>query len=93
MIAPVCLLLAQPILARAAEEPLRISLIVPLTGGQASTGKQLANAVKLYQQYGDVVAGRKIDVIDGAIPERLLPDDTLKIVRRGENKEDIASAT
>ncbi len=72
-IAPVCLLLTQPILARAAEEPLRIGLIVPLTGGQASTGKQLANAVKLYiSEHGDVVSGRKIDVIvrdDGAIPE------------------------
>jgi ABC-type sugar transport system substrate-binding protein len=47
LIAPICMLLAQPHLAAAAEEPLRIGLIVPLTGGQASTGKQLANAVKL----------------------------------------------
>jgi len=73
LIAPVFLLLAQPHLAAAAEEPLRIGLIVPLTGGQASTGKQLANAVKLYMsENGDVVAGRKIEVIvrdDGAIPE------------------------
>ena len=73
LIAPLCILLAQPALAAAAEEPLRIGLIVPLTGGQASTGKQLANAVKLYiSENGDVVAGRKIEVIvkdDGAIPE------------------------
>ena len=72
LIAPLCILLAQSDLA-AAEEPLRIGLIVPLTGGQASTGKQLANAVKLYiSENGDVVAGRKIEVIvkdDGAIPE------------------------
>jgi len=72
-IAPVCLLLTQPILARVAEEPLRIGLIVPLTGGQASTGKQLANAVKLYiSEHGDIVSGRKVDVIvrdDGAVPE------------------------
>jgi branched-chain amino acid transport system substrate-binding protein len=73
LIAPVFLLLAQPHLVAAAEKTLRIGLIVPLTGGQASTGKQLANAVKLYMsENGDIVAGRKIEVIvrdDGAIPE------------------------
>ncbi|MGZ5872904.1 MAG: ABC transporter substrate-binding protein [Bradyrhizobium sp.] len=73
LIAPICFLLAQPLPAGAAEEPLRIGLIVPLTGGQASTGKQLANAVKLYiNENGDTVAGRKIEVIvkdDGAVPE------------------------
>ena len=73
LIAPICILLAQPVLAAAAEETLRIGLIIPLTGGQASTGKQIDNAVKLYMsENGDTVAGRKIEVIvrdDGAIPE------------------------
>jgi len=73
LIAPLCLLLAQSGPAAAAEQSLRIGLIVPLTGGQASTGKQLENAVKLYMsENGDAVAGRKIEVIvkdDGAIPE------------------------
>ena len=73
LIAPVCILLAQPVLVASAEESVRIGLIVPLTGGQASTGKQLANAVKLYMsEHGDSVAGRKVEVIvkdDGAIPE------------------------
>ena len=73
LIAPVGILLAQPVLAAGADEPVKIGLIVPLTGGQASTGKQLANAVKLYiSENGDTVAGRKIEVIardDGAIPE------------------------
>jgi len=73
LIAPVFFLLGQPHFAGAAEEPLIIGLIIPLTGGQASTGKQLANAVKLYMsENGDVVAGRKIEVIvrdDAAIPE------------------------
>src|SRR5262245_49706168 len=57
----------------AAQEPFKIGLIIPLTGGQASTGKQLDNAVKLYiRQHGDVVAGRKIEVIvrdDSANPD------------------------
>jgi branched-chain amino acid transport system substrate-binding protein len=73
LIGPICILLAQPQLATAAEETLKIGLIVPLTGGQASTGKQLANAVKLYMsENGDTVAGRKIEVVvrdDGAVPE------------------------
>ncbi len=56
-----------------AEEAVKIGLIVPMTGGQASTGKQLDNAVKLYMlQHGDTVAGKKVVVIlrdDGANPE------------------------
>src|SRR5262245_22065563 len=31
-----------------AQETVKIGLIVPLTGGQASTGKQIDNAIKLY---------------------------------------------
>src|SRR5438105_15545916 len=56
-----------------AQESLKIGLILPMTGGQASTGKQIDNAVKLYmQQQGDTVAGKKIEVIlkdDGAVPD------------------------
>jgi branched-chain amino acid transport system substrate-binding protein len=56
-----------------AQETVKIGLIVPLTGGQASTGKQIDNAVKLYmQQNGATVAGKKIEVIvkdDGAVPD------------------------
>ena len=73
LIAPICILLTQPLFAAAADDPLKIGLIVPLTGGQASTGKQLDNAVKLYiSENGDMVAGRKIEVIvkdDGAVPD------------------------
>jgi branched-chain amino acid transport system substrate-binding protein len=56
-----------------AQEIVKIGLILPMTGGQASTGKQIDNAVKLYmQQNGDTVAGKKIEVIlkdDGAVPD------------------------
>jgi branched-chain amino acid transport system substrate-binding protein len=56
-----------------AQETFKIGLIVPMTGGQASTGKQIDNAIKLYmQQKGDTVAGKKIEIIlrdDGAIPD------------------------
>ena len=56
-----------------AQDAVKIGLILPMTGGQASTGKQIDNAVKLYmQQNGDTVAGRKIEVIlkdDAAVPD------------------------
>src|SRR4051794_5341087 len=71
LLAAACLGLAQA--TAAGQETVKIGLIVPLTGGQASTGKALDNAVKLYiRQNGDSVAGRKIEVIvrdDGAIPD------------------------
>ena len=56
-----------------AQETVKIGLILPMTGGQASTGKQIDNAVKLYmQQHGDTVVGKKIEVIlkdDAAQPD------------------------
>src|SRR4051794_24419529 len=56
-----------------AQETVKIGLIVPMTGGQAATGKQIDNVIKLYmQRNGDTVAGKKIEVIlrdDGAIPD------------------------
>src|ERR1700694_2933477 len=56
-----------------AQETVKIGLILPMTGGQASTGKQIDNAVKLFmQQNGDTVAGRKVEVIlkdDAAVPD------------------------
>ena len=56
-----------------AQDSVKIGLILPMTGGQASTGKQIDNAIKLYMsQKGDTVAGKKIEVIlkdDGAVPD------------------------
>jgi len=56
-----------------AQDTVKIGLILPMTGGLASTGKQIDNAVKLYmQQKGDTVAGKKIEIIlkdDAAIPD------------------------
>src|SRR5260221_14294857 len=58
--------------AARAEDTVKIGLILPMTGGQASTGKQIDNAVKLFmQQNGDTVAGKKIEIIlkgDAAAP-------------------------
>ncbi len=49
-------------LAQAA--PFKIGFILPMTGQQASTGKQIEAAIKLYvAQNGSSVAGRKVEVI------------------------------
>jgi branched-chain amino acid transport system substrate-binding protein len=68
-----CAAVAGAITPASAQETFRIGLILPMTGVQSSTGKQIANAVKLYmQQHGDTVAGRKIEVIvrdDGTVPD------------------------
>ncbi|WP_458760192.1 ABC transporter substrate-binding protein [Afipia sp. TerB] len=59
--------------AAQAQDTVKIGLILPMTGGQSSTGKQIDNAVKLYmKQHGDTVAGKKIEVIlrdDGTVPD------------------------
>src|SRR5215469_9463071 len=56
-----------------AEDTFKIGLVVPMTGGQASTGKQIDNAIKLYmQQHGDTAAGKKIEIIlkdDAGVPD------------------------
>jgi branched-chain amino acid transport system substrate-binding protein len=56
-----------------AQETVKIGLIVPMTGQQASTGKQINAAVQLYQQlHGNTVAGKKVEVIlkdDAAVPD------------------------
>src|SRR5256714_14297098 len=70
-------LLASPSLA---QDSVKIGLIVPMTGQQASTGKQIDAAVKLYQQqHGTTVAGKKIEVIlkDDAAG----PDNTKRIAQ------------
>jgi branched-chain amino acid transport system substrate-binding protein len=63
-----------------AEDSFKIGLIVPMTGGQASTGKQIDNAIKLYmQQHGDSVAGRKIEII--LRDDAALPDNTKRLTQ------------
>src|ERR1700704_5309845 len=55
--------------AAAAQDTVKVGLILPMTGQQASTGKQIDAAVKLYQaRNGTTVAGKKVEVI--------LKDDT-----------------
>jgi len=51
-------------LAQQAEAPVKIGLILPLTGPFASSGKQMLSGAKLFvAQHGDDIAGRKIELI------------------------------
>ncbi|WIM14257.1 ABC transporter substrate-binding protein [Enhydrobacter sp.] len=56
-----------------AQDTVKVGLILPMTGQQASTGKQIDAAVKLYQaQNGTTVAGKKVEVIlkdDTSVPD------------------------
>ena len=56
-----------------AQDTVKIGLIVPMTGPQASTGKQIKAGVDLYmKEHGDTVAGKKIQVIlrdSGSVPD------------------------
>jgi branched-chain amino acid transport system substrate-binding protein len=57
----------------AQSEPVKIGVILPMTGQQASPGRQIAAAVKLWvAQNGDTAGGRKVEVIvkdDGSVPD------------------------
>ena len=60
-------------LAMAQDNTFKIGLILPMTGQQATTGRQIEAAAKLYMaQNGDTVAGKKIQLIvkdDTSIPD------------------------
>lgn len=63
-IAAACLAVALAGGSAAAQEVVKVGLIVSMTGQQASTGKQIKAAVDLYmKEHGDTVAGKKIQVI------------------------------
>ena len=56
-----------------AQESIKVGLVMPLTGVLGPVGKQAVAGAKLYMaQHGDIVAGRKIQLIvrdDASVPE------------------------
>jgi branched-chain amino acid transport system substrate-binding protein len=63
-----------------AADTFKIGLILPMTGQQATTGKQVAAGAKLYiAQHGDTVAGKKIELI--IKDDTTLPDQTKRIAQ------------
>ncbi len=59
--------------ATQAQTPFKIGVLAPMTGPFQSTGRSIENGVKLYiKQHGDVVAGRKIEILlrdDAGVPD------------------------
>jgi branched-chain amino acid transport system substrate-binding protein len=59
--------------AMAQSDTFKIGLVLPMTGQQATTGRQIEAAAKLYMaQNGNMVAGRKVELIikdDTSIPD------------------------
>jgi hypothetical protein len=59
--------------AALAQDSVKIGFILPMTGQQQSTGKQIAAGIKLYMaQNGDTVTGKKVELLikdDGAVPD------------------------
>ncbi len=57
----------------AQDNTFKIGLILPMTGQQASTGRQIEAAAKLYMaQHGDTVGGKKVQLIvkdDTSVPD------------------------
>ena len=56
--------LALATLPALAQETVKVGLILPMTGQQASTGRQLEAGVKAYMaQHGNKVAGKTVEII------------------------------
>src|SRR6202451_4631681 len=57
----------------AAQDTVKIGLVMPMTGTVGAAGQEVVAAVKLYMtQHGDTVAGKKIELLirdDGSIPD------------------------
>ena len=67
-------------LALAQDNVFKIGLILPMTGQQATTGRQIDAAVRLYMaQNGDTVAGKKVQVI--LKDDTSLPDVTRRLAQ------------
>src|SRR5215469_13408125 len=57
----------------AAQETVKIGIVIPMTGTSAAVGREISDATKLYvAQHGNTVAGKKIDLIikdDQSVPD------------------------
>jgi branched-chain amino acid transport system substrate-binding protein len=81
-----CLALAGSMRVAQAEDTIRIGVIAAMTGPFANTGKPFEDGIKTYlQQYGDHVAGKKIDIIyrdDGGIHSDVSKRVAMELIAR-----------
>src|SRR6188768_3950425 len=67
-------------LAQAQSDTLKIGVILPMTGQQASTGRQIDAAIKLWvARNGNKVAGKTVEVI--VKDDQSLPDQTRRLAQ------------
>ena len=72
--------LAAAPLAQAQSDTLKIGVILPMTGQQASTGRQIDGAIKLWvAQNGKKIAGKNVEVI--VKDDQSLPDQTRRLAQ------------
>jgi len=72
--------LASATSALAQDNTFKVGLILPMTGQQATTGRQIEAAARLYMaQNGDTVAGKKIQLI--VKDDTSLPDTTRRLAQ------------
>ena len=87
----------------AAQDTIKIGMVMPLTGALAGAGQQVVAGARFYmQQHGDTVAGRKIHLIvkdDGTVPDvgrrltqELLVNDKVDVLAGGLTADLMASA-
>ncbi|HEY4737865.1 MAG TPA: ABC transporter substrate-binding protein, partial [Xanthobacteraceae bacterium] len=57
----------------AAQETVKVGIVIPMTGTSAAVGREISDATKLYvAQHGNTVAGKKIELIikdDQSVPD------------------------
>ena len=77
-----------------ADGPIKIGLVMPMTGALASNGKQVVAGAKLYMsEHGDMVGGKKVEILlrdDGTLPDaskriaqELIVNDKVDIIGAG----------
>jgi branched-chain amino acid transport system substrate-binding protein len=70
-------------------DPVKIGVILPMTGPFASTGRQIDAAIRLFvQRNGDMVAGRKVEVIVKD-DTGLAPETTKRLAQELVTKEKV----
>ena len=74
--------------ANAQDDPIKIGVLAPLTGGLATSGSDLVNGFKLYyEQVGNVAGGRDVEIIEA--DSQCNPDQALTQARRLVLQEEV----
>jgi branched-chain amino acid transport system substrate-binding protein len=102
-ILPAMLIAACAAGSAAAQDSVKIGMVMPLTGTLATAGKQVVAGARLYmQQHGDTVAGRKIELlvkddtssfeVGKRLIQELIVNDKVDVIGGGTTGDLLASA-